>query len=66
MEGFEPERWAFWRERFRWVGVQRGVEVKKETRTWARRALERMEELERTERPRRGFDRWAVESGKVV
>ncbi|KAL8731632.1 MAG: hypothetical protein Q9166_003320 [cf. Caloplaca sp. 2 TL-2023] len=52
-KGFEAGRWGFWKERFRWVGKQREVEIQDETREMARRAVERMEEIERVEVPRR-------------
>lgn len=51
--GFGPKRWAFWKERFEWVAGQEEVEVKEETRRFAREAARRMEEIEKTEAPRR-------------
>lgn len=64
-EGYEPERWVFWRERFRWVGEQRDVKTTEETRVWARRALEKMEEIERMEKPRKWVDPFAVDAQTV-
>ncbi|KAI4088413.1 MAG: hypothetical protein LQ344_006068 [Seirophora lacunosa] len=50
-EGFDLGRWRFWSERLRWVGAQREVDVEEETREWARWAADRMEEVERVEKP---------------
>ncbi|KAL8937568.1 MAG: hypothetical protein Q9216_004365 [Gyalolechia sp. 2 TL-2023] len=52
-KGLGPKRWAFWKERFEWVGRQGEVEVKEETRGFARKAAQRMEEVEKMEVPRK-------------
>lgn len=60
--GFGPKRWTFWKERFDWVERQQEVEVKEETRELAKKAAQRMEEIEKTEVPRGGLDPLAVET----
>ncbi|KAL8714487.1 MAG: hypothetical protein Q9225_006563 [Loekoesia sp. 1 TL-2023] len=55
-QGLGSERWRFWKERFGWVARQDEVEIKDETRGFARTAAERMEEIERVEVPRRWID----------
>lgn len=54
-KGFGPKRWAFWKGRFEWVARQQEVEVREQTRCLARKAAQRMEEIEKTGVPRRGI-----------
>ena len=42
--GFPPERWNFWKQRFAWVQQQR--ELNQVTRDVAKRALEAMEKMD--------------------
>lgn len=43
-EGFSPERWAFWKERFQWVQAQAGLHER--TRGAAKQAEELMKRLD--------------------
>ncbi len=43
-EGFSPERWSFWKDRFRWVQGQTGLQER--TRRIAQRAEEAMKSLD--------------------